>query len=168
MKSAMSAAHRASEAIESVRAMFKKDARGRAPVSVNDLVQEVLTMVVVDLRTQRVSLSTDLREGLPQLVADRGQLRQVFLNLIMNAIEAMHSVADRPRLLRISSDIIQETSGVLLSIEDSGTGIAGEDNERIFEPFFTTKPTGTGIGLTICRSIVEAHGGNLRTSPNKP
>ena len=77
----------------------------------------------------------------------------MFLNLIMNAIEAMRSVSDRVRLLRIKSDFIQETSGVLVTIEDSGTGIDRKDKDRIFEPFFTTKSTGTGIGLAICRSI---------------
>jgi signal transduction histidine kinase len=125
-------------------------------------------MVDIDLRTQRVSVSTELREGLPQLLADRGQLQQVFLNLIMNAIEAMRSVTDRARLLRIRSDNIQESSSVLVTIEDSGTGIERKDKDRIFEPFFTTKSTGTGIGLSVCRSIVEAHGGSLRASANNP
>ena len=125
-------------------------------------------MVDIDLRTQRVSVSIELREGLPQLLADRGQLQQVFLNLIMNAIDAMRSVTDRVRLLRIRSDNGQESSSVLVTIEDSGTGIEKNDKDRIFEPFFTTKSTGTGVGLAICRSIVEAHGGSLRASPNNP
>ena len=125
-------------------------------------------MVDIDLRTQRVSVSIELREGLPQLLADRGQLQQVFLNLIMNAIDAMRSVTDRVRLLRIRSDNGQESSSVLVTIEDSGAGIDRNDKDRIFEPFFTTKSTGTGIGLTICRSIIESHGGTLRASANKP
>jgi signal transduction histidine kinase len=159
---------RASEVISSLRAMFKKEVHGRVSLGANDLVREVLTMVDVDLRMQRVFVSTELREGLPQLLADRGQLQQVFLNLIMNAIEAMRSVTDRERSLRIRSDFIQQASGVLVTIEDSGIGIGRKDKDRIFEPFFTTKSSGTGIGLTICRSIIETHGGTLRASANKP
>jgi signal transduction histidine kinase len=159
---------RGTEVIASLRGMFKNGAHGRVWCDVNDLVREVLTMLDVDLRTQRVAISTELREGLPPLLADRGQLQQVFLNLTMNAIEAMHSVVDRARQLRVRSDIIQESSGVLVTIEDSGTGIDRTDKDRIFEPFFTTKSTGTGIGLTICRSIIESHGGTLRASANKP
>jgi signal transduction histidine kinase len=159
---------RANQVIGSIRSMFKKDLHGRVPLSVNDLVREVVTMIEVDLRTQRVSISLELREGLPQLIADRGQLQQVFLNLSANAIEAMRSVTDRARLLRIKSDIIQESSHVLVTFEDSGTGIVVKDGHRIFEPFFTTKSTGTGIGLTICKSILESHGGSLHVCANDP
>jgi signal transduction histidine kinase len=102
------------------------------------------------------------------MVADRGQLQQVFLNLITNAIEAMGSVTDRARVLRVSSDIIQESSDIVVTVEDTCMRIEGKDKDRIFEPFFTTKSTGTGIGLTICRVIIEAHGGSLRISTNKP
>jgi signal transduction histidine kinase len=158
---------RGSDVIASLRAMFKKDVHGRVWFSVNDLVREVLAMVDVDLRTQRISVSTELREGIPRLLADRGQLQQVFLNLIMNAIEAMRSITDRARRLQISSDIIQGSSGVLVTVEDSGTGIDREDRDRIFDPFFTTKSSGTGIGLTICRSIIESHGGTLWASGNR-
>ncbi len=157
---------RGGEVIASLRAMFKKGAHGRVWVDVNDLIREVLTMLDVDLRTQRVAVSTELREGLQPLLADRGQLQQVFLNLAMNAIEAMHSVTDRARQLRVRSGVIQGSSGVLVTIEDSGTGIDGKNKDRIFETFFTTKSTGTGIGLTICRSIIESHGGTLRASAN--
>jgi signal transduction histidine kinase len=159
---------RANQVIGSIRSMFKKDLHGRVPLSVNDLVREVVTMIEVDLRTQRVSISLELREGLPQLIADRGQLQQVFLNLSANAIEAMRLVTDRVRLLRIRSDIIQESSHVLVTFEDSGTGIDVKDEHRIFEPFFTTKSSGTGIGLAICKSILESHGGSLHVSANDP
>jgi signal transduction histidine kinase len=168
LEGVVSAGDRASGVIGSVRAMFKKDVHGRAIVSANELVREVLTSVVVDLRSHQISVSTDLRDELPQLLADRGQLQQVFLNLIMNAIEAMRAVTGRARLLRIKSEVIHGSSSVLLTVEDSGTGLQAKDEERIFEPFFTTKSTGTGIGLTICRSIIESHGGSLRASANSP
>jgi signal transduction histidine kinase len=159
---------RGGEVIVSLRAMFKKDVHGRVWFSVNDLVREVITIVDVDLRAQQITISTELRDGVPRLFADRGQLQQVLLNLIMNAVEAMRSIAGRARRLRITSDVIQGSSGVLVTIEDSGTGIDRKDKARIFEPFFTTKSTGTGIGLTICRSIIESHGGTLRASANQP
>ena len=159
---------RVNEIVGSTRSMFKKGAHGQILLNVNDLVREALAMIDVDLRTQRVLVTTDLRNGLPQLSGDRGQLQQVFLNLIMNAIEAMSSTTDRARALRVCSDFKQESSDVVVTVEDTGMGIEGAGNDRIFEPFFTTKSTGTGVGLTICRVIIEAHGGSLRASANKP
>jgi len=158
--------HRADDVIKSLRSMFKKDARGRVSFGINELVAEVLTTLDVDLRTQRVSVTTQLSVDVPPLVGDRGQLRQVFLNLIVNAIEAMDT--GRARMLRVSSNTIQQSSGVMVTIEDSGIGIEDEDRDNIFEPFFTTKTGGTGIGLAICRSIVEAHGGTLAAFANRP
>jgi signal transduction histidine kinase len=158
--------YRADEMITSLRTMFKKDAHGRVLLGINDLVQEVLAMLDVDLRTQQVSVTAQFSEDVRPLLGDRGQLQQVFLNLIMNAIEAMGP--SRARTLRVSSNTIQQTSGVMVTIEDSGTGIEDEDKDKIFEPFFTTKTGGTGIGLAVCRSIVEAHGGTLAAFPNKP
>ena len=155
---------RGNEVITSLRAMFKKDAHGRAWLNVNDLIRETLEILHIEIHTQRVLLSTNLREEIPRLFADRGQLHQVFVNLIMNAVEAMHFVTERPRRLRVTSDTIQGSSDVLITVEDSGAGIDTKDTDRIFEPFFTTKSTGTGIGLSICRSIIEAHGGSLRAS----
>src|SRR5260221_5818653 len=114
-------------------------------------------MVELDLRKHRVLVTTDLRDGLPQLRADRGQLQQVFLNLIVNAIEAMGSLTDRARALRVSSDIVREPSGGMIAIEDSGIGIKGQDSDRIFEPFVTTKSNRTGIGLDITRSTIASH-----------
>lgn len=161
-------AHRASQVIYGIRSMFKKGATGRLLLDANGLVREALDMVELDLRKHRVLVTADLRNGLPQLLADRGQLQQVFLNLIVNAIEAMGSLTDRARALRVSSDIVREPFGVVIAIEDVGIGIKGEDKDRIFEPFVTTKPTGTGIGLHISRSIIESHGGTIRVSGNKP
>jgi signal transduction histidine kinase len=167
-ESVIGSAHRASEVIDGIRSLYKKEIRGRAWLDVNEVVRGVLTLVDADLRTHRVSVSTDLRERLPQLRANRPQLEEVFLNLITNAIEAMHAVTHRARLLRISSDVVQGSSTVLVTIEDSGTGIDGKDEERVFEPFFTTKSKGMGIGLAICRAIVESHGGTVQASANDP
>jgi signal transduction histidine kinase len=159
---------RANAVITSLRAMFKRETNQRARIDANNLVQEVLKLVDADLRSRQVTVSTELREGLPQLFADRAQLQQVFLNLFMNAIEAMRTVTDGVRLLRIKSDFIQERSGILVTVEDSGPGIDSRDKKRILEPFFSTKPTGTGIGLAICQSIIESHGGHIRVSDNHP
>jgi signal transduction histidine kinase len=159
---------RASEVIASLRAMFKRETHQRVRVNTNDLLHEVLKLVDVDLRSQQVTVSTELREGLPPLFADRAQLQQVFLNLFMNAIEAMRAVTDGVRVLRISSDFIQERSGVLVTVEDSGPGIKSKDKNHILEPFFSTKPMGTGIGLAICQSIIESHGGHVHVSDNHP
>jgi signal transduction histidine kinase len=160
--------NRAAGVIRSLRAMFKKSAHGRVSFNVNDLVREVIDTLEIDLRTQQVSVSSNLNDGIPLLLGDRGQLHQVFLNLMVNAIEAMGTVTDRARVLGVTSNTIQGFSGVIVTIEDSGTGIEGEEKDRIFEPFFTTKAGGTGIGLAICRSIVEAHEGSLGASAKKP
>jgi len=161
-------AHRASEVIDGIRSLYKKDIRARAWLDVNELVHDVLRMVDADLRTQQVSVSIDLRDRLPPLLANRAQLEEVLLNLITNAIEAMDALTDRARLLQIRSDIIQERSAVVVAIEDSGTGIDDKNKDRIFEPFFTTKSKGMGIGLGICRAIIESHNGNLHASANDP
>ena len=162
------ASARATEVVASLRAMFKKDAHGRVRFDLNDLVRQVLAMLDLNLRAQRVSVATDLRYGLPHLVADRGQLQQVFLNLVMNAIEAMQSINDRARILKITSDLVPGSSDVVIAVADSGPGMTKKEMDRIFDPFVTTKSAGMGIGLTVCRSIVESHGGTLRASANNP
>jgi signal transduction histidine kinase len=159
---------RAGEVIASLRAMFKRETHQRARIDANDLLMEALKLVDSDLRSQQVTVSTELREGLPPLFADRAQLQQVFFNLFMNAVEAMRTVTDGVRLLRIRTDFIQDHSGILVTVEDSGPGIEPKDKGRILEPFFSTKATGTGIGLAICQSIIESHGGHIRVSDNRP
>jgi len=144
--------------------MFQKDARTRALSDVNSLIQEVLTLVDADLRAQRVSLVVKLHDGVPRVLADRIQLQQVFMNLIVNAIEAMESVTDRERVLTIKSDV-QDGAGILVTVEDTGSGIDAKNANRIFETFFTTKRSGMGMGLAICRSIIQAHHGRLWASP---
>jgi signal transduction histidine kinase len=156
--------HRASQMIESVRAMFKKDSRERNQLAVNDLIEDILTLVHGTIKKQQVSIRTELLQDLPHVVADRTQLQQVFMNLIMNAVEAMGPVTDRERLLSIKSDV-HDPGTVMIMVEDSGTGIDPNNTERIFDAFFTTKSEGMGMGLSICRSIIEAHGGRLWASP---
>jgi signal transduction histidine kinase len=152
--------HRASEVIGSVRAMFKKDHAERTRLNVNDLAREVLVLAYGNLETHQITVRSELREEVPDVLADRVQLQQVLLNLIINGAEAMASVTDRERLLRVSSDA-HGPNGVVITVADAGTGIDPKDMDRIFEPFYTTKASGMGMGLPICKSIIESHGGRL-------
>jgi len=156
------------EILDGIRTMFKKSAHERLPVDVNQVLRDVLALVDLDLRRQGVTVRTDLGNDLPRVFADRGQLHQLFMNLVANAMEAMHAVADRPSVLRLSSRRIANSTNIAITVEDTGIGIADHESSRIFEPFFTTKTSGTGIGLTICKFITEAHAGSLRVSANEP
>ncbi len=158
---------RASQVIASVRALFKKDTQARTPVDVDDLLREALALVDGELQNQKIVLQTRFASGLPPVLAEHIQLQQVILNLLSNAIDAMRPVTNRVRLLRVES-AIHDPVGVLITVEDSGTGIDPEDIDRIFDPFFTTKSNGMGLGLSICRSFIEAHGGRLWASPATP
>jgi signal transduction histidine kinase len=158
---------RASEIVGSVRAMFKHDAGQRGPVDVNDLLAEVLVHLHSELQGEQVALEIDLGASLPRVSAVRLQLQQVFVNLIMNAIEAMRLVRDRPRSLRVRAGIV-EADAVRIAVADSGPGIDEKIKDRIFDPFFTTKSDGMGLGLAICRSIIEAHGGRVWASRGNP
>ena len=159
--------HRASQLIGTIRSMFKKDGQKKAPVDVNQLIQGVLGLMQGELQNQQVSLQTELEVQPIQVLGDRVQLQQVILNLITNAIDAMGSVTDRPRLLRVRSET-NESDAVVVTVEDSGAGIDPKSTDRIFDTFYTTKSHGMGIGLAICRSIIEAHGGGIRASPGNP
>jgi signal transduction histidine kinase len=159
--------HRASEVIGSVRAMFKRDVQEKRALPVNPFIEEALALLQGQLESERISVHMELAEGAPWVLADRVQLQQVVLNLISNAIDAMRAAGDRPRALRVAVGP-GEADNVLIAVEDSGPGIAPEDRERIFEAFFTTKTGGMGLGLAICRSIVEAHGGRLSVVPGTP
>ncbi len=159
--------HRASEVVGSVRAIFKKEQSERAPLDVNELVLEVLHLAHGSLQMHRVSVRTELAEKLPKVLADRVQLQQVLLNLVTNGAEAMAEVEDRERLLTVTSGA-EEEGRIVLTVADSGTGIAPGDRERIFEPLFTTKASGMGMGLAICRSIILSHGGRLWMTPHEP
>jgi PAS domain S-box-containing protein len=159
--------NRASEVIRRVRALANKTDIEKAPLDVNDVVTEVIVLVQRELISHLVSLRMELAPALPMIPGDRVQLQQVIINLVMNGIEAMQSVMDRPRELVIRSGQ-DETHQVLVSVTDCGVGISAENADRLFNAFFTTKSGGMGMGLSICRSIVEAHGGRLWATASVP
>ncbi|MCP3475756.1 PAS domain S-box protein [Bradyrhizobium sp. CCGUVB1N3] len=157
---------RASEVIRRVRALAKKGEIEMVSLDVNDVVKEAITLVTRELVNHQVTLRTELTPMLPTILGDRIQLQQVIINLVTNGIEAMQAVDDRARGLVIQSSRDGE-GRVQLSVTDCGAGIAEEDRDRILDPFFTTKTSGLGMGLSICRSIVEAHGGRLSIVRNQ-
>jgi signal transduction histidine kinase len=132
-------------------------------LNLNDVIQETIELARMDL--YGAVLQTELSSELPEVIADRVQLQQVLLNLAANAIDAMKPVTDRPRVLRIRTKD-HEKSAVLVMVEDSGIGLNPKQKEQLFESFFTTKSDGLGMGLSICRSIIEEHGGRLWVEPN--
>ena len=156
---------RASEVVRHIRAMFTKTAPERTKVQVNDLIREVGILIEGAALRNQVVLQTELGADLPPTMGDRVQLQQVIVNLILNGIEAMSDVADRPRRLIIRSDL-QNSDEVLVAVQDSGVGIAPKNEKRIFDAFFTTKAQGMGMGLSISHSIIESHGGRLWASSN--
>src|SRR5258708_5429808 len=160
------AGNRASEVVRRVRALANKSELEKVPLDLNDVVRDVIVLVQRELASQRVSLRTELEPLLPMILGDRVQLQQVIINLVINGIEAMQPVTDRPHELVIRSGQ-DETRKVLVSVTDCGVGIAADDANRLFNAFFTTKSSGLGMGLSICRSIVEAHGGYLSVSGNE-
>jgi signal transduction histidine kinase len=166
-KHIIEAGHHAAGIIDHVRAFFKKSVPENVPVDVNDFIREVFQLVGRSLKDRRVAIETDLEERLPLVLGDRVQLQQVVMNLVMNAAEAMEQVTNRPRLVRVISERYGALD-VMLRVEDSGPGIAPSQTERIFKPFFTTKANGMGIGLSISRSIVNAHHGKLWASRRIP
>jgi C4-dicarboxylate-specific signal transduction histidine kinase len=159
--------NRASEVIRRVRALANKTSIEKVPLDVNDVVREIIALVQRELISHRVSLRTELAPTLPMILGDRVQLQQVIINLVMNGIEAMQSVTDRPRELVIRSGQ-GETQQVLVSVTDCGVGISAENADQLFDAFFTTKSGGMGMGLSICRSIMEAYGGRLWATANVP
>jgi len=158
--------HRAAAVIDGIRATFRNDAGIRAPVNVNDLAEEAVSLLQDELKSHRIAVRLEPGTRPLLVVGDRIQLQQVLLNLITNAIEAMAAV-EEPRVLAVSADG-REGGGVMVAIADTGTGIGAEDVQRVFNPLYTTKAGGMGMGLAICRSIIEAHAGTLRVVPNVP
>lgn len=158
--------NRATEVIRRVRTLAKKSGIEKVPLDLNDVVKEVIVLVERELSSQLVSLRTELAPALPAILGDRVHLQQVIINLVMNGIEAMLPITDRPRELVIRSGQ-DEAHRVFLSVTDCGVGISAENASRLFDAFFSTKSSGLGMGLSICRSIVEAHEGRLSASPNQ-
>jgi PAS domain S-box-containing protein len=159
--------NRASEVIRRVRALAKKSDTEKVPLDVNDVIRETIRLMQREVFSHQVSLRVELVPARPTILGDRVQLQQVIINLVMNGIEAMQSVTDRPRELLIRSRQ-DEKQLVLVSVTDCGVGISAENADQLFNAFFTTKSSGMGMGLSICRSIMEAHGGRLWASANIP
>jgi signal transduction histidine kinase len=158
--------HRAAALIDSIRASFRKDARVRVPLDLNNLIEEAVALLQDDLKSQHIMVKVESDTGPLQVMGDRIQLQELLLNLITNAIEAMAPV-DGPRVLTVSSNA-RNDGGAMVSIADTGTGIGTEDAPQVFNPLFTTKSGGMGMGLSICRSIIEVHDGSLWVVPNVP
>ena len=156
---AIQEANRASEVIAKIRALLAKTPPEKTLVEINKVIGQALSLLRSELRKSDVRLRTELAPDLPPVPSDSVQLQQLVLNLVINAVEAMSAITDRPRELIIRST--KDPHGVRVEVEDSGKGMDRQQAERIFEPFFTTKPAGIGMGLAISRSIVEAHGGRL-------
>jgi PAS domain S-box-containing protein len=156
-------ANRASEVIVKIRALLQKAPPQMEQLDVNVFIREVLTLADNELLRSGIAVQTDLAPDVPNVFGDRVQLQQVLLNLILNGIDAMRTITHRPRDLRIKS--AKHPDGVLIQVHDSGDGVNPEQANHIFDPFFTTKPQGIGIGLSVGRSIVEAHGGRLWFTP---
>jgi PAS domain S-box-containing protein len=157
--------NRAGEVIQRVRALASKTATRKTLLDINEVVVEVFALARRELIGHRISPRMELAPDLPLLLADRVQLQQVIMNLVMNGIEAMKTVMDGPRELVIRSNQ-DGMDQVLVTVEDCGTGISPENADRLFNPFFTTKSSGMGMGLSICRSIIEAHGGRMSAANN--
>lgn len=154
---------RASAVISRIRALLQKGAADRVELDINEVIQEVTILVRHEATRSCVSVRLDLAADVPRVLGDRVQLEQVLINLVVNSIEAMRTLTDRPRELLIKS--AKNADAVLIRVQDSGEGFDPEQAGRIFEPFFTTKPQGIGMGLSISRSIIESHGGRLWTVP---
>jgi PAS domain S-box-containing protein len=163
----VSAGTRASEVITRIRALIAKSPPQQTMLNINDAIMEVVALIDRELQRNQVTLQVDLSHDVPPILGDRIQLQQVILNLMLNAIEAMSEVADRPRALSVSSTKDGQDE-VLISVRDSGVGLEGVSPEQLFEAFYSTKAGGMGIGLAVSRTIVMAHGGRLWAAPNVP
>jgi C4-dicarboxylate-specific signal transduction histidine kinase len=159
-------ADRAKDIVGRMRDHIKKTPPRRESFDVNEAINEVLLMVRSAIANNRVSVRTHLREGLDPVQGDRVQLQQVVVNLVVNAVEAMGTVEDGARELSVSTEQ-SPTDGILVAVRDSGPGIDPAQLDRLFESFYTTKASGIGMGLSICRSIIDAHGGRLWASANE-
>jgi signal transduction histidine kinase len=157
---------RASEVIKRIRDLLHKTSVEKAPVKINETIQEVIALVSSDVARSKIELKTELAANLPRVVGDRIQLQQVILNLILNAKDAMSGMQTNPRELEISSRM-NNSRAVMVAVRDTGHGLDPKHLETIFDSSFTTKPEGTGLGLSISRTIIEAHGGTLWATQNE-
>jgi C4-dicarboxylate-specific signal transduction histidine kinase len=158
---------RAGDVIGRIRALVKKMPLRHDRLDINEAILEVIELTRSELVRKGVSLQTRLAKDLPLIPGDRIQLQQVILNLIINAVEAMSDVHQGSRELLIST-AEEKSNGVRVEVRDSGPGLSPESHKRLFDPFYTTKPDGMGMGLSICRSIIEAHGGRVWATENLP
>jgi signal transduction histidine kinase len=158
---------RAGEVIQRIRTLAKKTETKMAPLNLNEVLSESLTFVQHELSSARVALRVEHARTPPVILADKVQLQQVILNLVMNGIEAMQPITDRPRELLIRSEQ-DDARQVRVTVTDCGVGFPAESSNRLFNTFFTTKSRGMGMGLSICRSIIELHGGRIWAVPNAP
>jgi C4-dicarboxylate-specific signal transduction histidine kinase len=157
--------NRASDVIGRIRALVKKSPIMKDALDINNVILEVVALTRGEVMKNGVSVQTQLAEGLPLIQGDRVQLQQVILNLVVNAVEAMSAVDKGSRRLLVSTE--KNRSGeVLVVVQDSGPGLNAECGDRLFDPFYTTKSNGMGMGLSICRSIIQDHGGSIWSSPN--
>jgi PAS domain S-box-containing protein len=159
--------NRAGEVIGRIRALIKRAPARNDRLEINEAILEIVALTDAEIVRNGVAVQTELADGLPPIQGDRVELQQVILNLIINAVEAMSSLSEGARELLISTGQA-ELGGVLVSVQDSGPGLAPSNLERLFDAFYTTKPSGLGLGLSICRSIIEARGGRLWASANLP
>jgi C4-dicarboxylate-specific signal transduction histidine kinase len=158
--------HRASEVVKRLRGLFARKPPRTEPVDLDDAAREILILSSNELQSGQVALQAELAGNLPAVVGDRVQLQQVILNLVLNAAQAMAGIEGRPHNLRVWT-AREGLDQVTLSVRDSGVGVAGKDLEQLFNPFYTTKPDGMGVGLSLSRSIIEAHGGRLWARTNE-
>jgi C4-dicarboxylate-specific signal transduction histidine kinase len=159
--------HRASEIIGRIRALAKKAPPQKDWLDVNETIHEVIALAQSEVQRSGIALETQLSDAVPVILADRIQLQQVILNLIINAIEAMSGAGEGSRALSIRSDT-DESQGLVVSVRDSGPGLDPKSFDHLFDAFYSTKPHGLGMGLAISRSIIDAHGGRLWATANAP
>jgi len=169
LEAVIEGSHHADDVLKSVRAMFKHESTTRTKVNLNELIGQVITVAAGPINSNNIVLKTNLTDDVPPLVkADPVQLQQVISNLVMNAVEAMSHSGHRMRILALRTEVDHSAGTVLVRVVDSGPRVDPEIVKKMFQPFFTTKSTGMGMGLSICQTIVEAHGGRLTAAPNNP